>query len=77
MAIEQVKAFLKKIKEDQDLLLQVSEASTAQEIAEIAANFGYQFTGHELKTMSKESIYGIRIKTQDTSPSYNFGESGN
>ena len=77
MAIDQLKAFLKKIQEDKDLLSQVKEASTAKEIVEIAADFGYQFTSHELKVMSKEDIPGIRIKAQDTSPSYNFGESGN
>ena len=49
----------------------------ANEIAEIALSFGYEFSGEELKAISKERIPGIRIKKQDTSPSYNFGESGN
>ena len=37
--------------------------------------FGYQFSGDELKAASKENIAGVKIKKQDTSPSYSFGES--
>ncbi len=77
MAIEQLKKFLKKIQEDKELLAKVKEASTANEIAEIAINYGYEFTGKELKAISKEKISGVRVKSQDTSPSYSFGESGN
>ncbi len=77
MSIDQLKAFLQRIQEDKELLARVKEASTANEIAEIASKFGYQFSGEQLKAMSKESIPGIKIKKQDTSPSYNFGEGGN
>ncbi len=77
MAKEQLKEFLKTIQDDKELLAKVKEASTANEIAEIALNFGYEFSGEELKAMSKENIPGIRVKKQDTSPSYSFGESGN
>ena len=51
-------------------------AATANEIAEIASGFGYDFSGNELKAISKENISGIKIKHQDTSPSYSFGEKG-
>ena len=44
--------------------------------SEIALGFGYQFSGDELKATSKENIAGVKIKKQDTSPSYSFGESG-
>tara|TARA_Y100001968_G_scaffold305358_1_gene321133 strand:+ start:122 stop:355 length:234 start_codon:yes stop_codon:yes gene_type:complete len=77
LSIDQLKAFLQRIQEDKELLARVKEASTANEIAEIASKFGYQFSGEQLKAMSKESIPGIKIKKQDTSPSYNFGEGGN
>ena len=77
MAKEQLKEFLKTIQADKELLAKVKEASTANEIAEIALKFGYEFSGEELKAMSKENIPGIRVKKQDTSPSYSFGESGN
>ncbi len=77
MAIDQLRAFLLKIQQDKALLESVRKAATANEIAEIASKFGYEFSGDELKAISKENIPGVKIKRQDTSPSYNFGESGN
>ena len=77
LAIDQLKTFLEKIQQDKELLESVRKASTANEIAEIASEFGYQFSGDELKAISKDNIPGVKIKKQDTSPSYSFGESGN
>ena len=77
MTIDQLKAFLSKIQQDNELFESISKAATANEIAEIASNFGYKFSGDELKAISKENIPGIKIKKQDTSPSYSFGENGN
>ena len=76
MAIDQLRAFLLKIQQDKALLESVRKAATANEIAEIASKFGYEFSGDELKAISKENIPGVKIKKQDTSPSYSFGESG-
>ena len=77
MAIDQLKAFLERIQQDKALLALVKKAATANEIAEMAFEFGYEFSGEELKAISKETIPGIKVKKQDTSPSYSFGESGN
>ena len=77
MGIEQLKTFLQAIQSDKKLLESVNKAATANEIAEIASGFGYEFTGDELKGVSKEIIPGLKVKSQDTSPSYSFGESGN
>ena len=76
MAIDQLKAFLSGIQKNRELLNAIGNAATANEIAEIAKEFGYEFSGDELKAISKENIPGLRIKKQDTSPSYSFGESG-
>ena len=57
--------------------VRLKESGTANEIASIAREFGYIFTGEELKSISNELIDGVKIKKQDTSPSYNFGEAGN
>ena len=35
-----------------------------------------EFSGDELKAASKDNIAGVKIKKQDTSSSYSFGESG-
>ena len=78
MAIDQLKVFLSELQKNQELLNlnAIRVAATANEIAEIAREFGYQFSGDELKAASKENIAGVKIKKQDTSPSYSFGESG-
>ena len=76
MAIDQLKAFLSELQKNKELLNTIKVAATANEIAEIASEFGYQFSGDELKAASKENIAGVKIKKQDTSPSYSFGESG-
>ena len=76
MALNQLKDFLAELQKNRALLKAIRVAATANEIAEIASEFGYQFSGDELKAASKENITGIKIKKQDTSPSYSFGESG-
>ena len=76
MALDQLKAFLTELKNNKELLNAIRVAPTANEIAEIASEFGYQFSGDELKAASKKIIAGVKIKKQDTSPSYSFGESG-
>ena len=76
MAIDQLKAFLSELQKNRELLSAIRKAATANEIAEIASQFDYEFSGDELKAISKETIPGVKIKKQDTSPSYSFGESG-
>ena len=76
MAIDQLKAFLAELQKNKELFNAIWKAATANEIAEIALGFGYEFSGDELKAISKENIPGMKIKKQDISPSYSFGESG-
>ena len=77
MSFDQIKKFLIELKSNKSLLEKVSNVATANEIALIASDFGFQFTGKELKEISKSKIEGVNIKMQDTTPSYNFGEGGN
>tara|TARA_Y100001968_G_C19347178_1_gene712715 strand:+ start:617 stop:883 length:267 start_codon:yes stop_codon:yes gene_type:complete len=76
MTINQLKSFISDLQNNKKLLNAIRVAATANEIAEIASDFGYQFSGDELKAASKENFAGVKIKRQDTSPSYSFGESG-
>ena len=76
MAKDQLKAFLSELQKNKDLLNAIGKAATANEIAEIASEFDFNFSGDELKAISKDTIPGMKIKKQDTSPSYSFGESG-
>ena len=77
MTFDQIKNFLIELKTNEILLDEVSSVATANEIASIASQYGFEFTGKELKEISKRKIKGVNIKTQDTTPSYNFGEGGN
>ena len=77
MSLDQLKEFLQEIKKNKKLYEKVSEVGTADDIALIAKSFGYEFTGTELKSIENKDLKGIKIKKQDTSPSYPFGESGN
>ena len=77
LSLDQLKKFLQEIKKNKILYEQISKVGTADDIASIAGNFGYKFTGNELKSIKNKDLKGIKIKKQDTSPSYPFGESGN
>ena len=77
MSLEQLKQFLAAIRADRLLYQKVAVAATANEIASIASELGFEFTGDELKSISNKNIEGVTVKAQDTTPSYNFGEEGN
>ena len=78
MSKEELKKFLINLKTNKELFEEVSNVGTANEIALIASKFGYRFTGEELKSFSNDNSFkGIKIRKQDTSPSYSFGESSN
>ena len=77
MSLDQLKEFLQEIKKNKILYERVSKVGTADDIASIANSFGYEFTGNELKSINNKELKGVKIKKQDTSPSYPFGESGN
>ena len=77
MSKEDLKRFLIDLKNNKKLFETVSNVGTANEIALIANKNGYEFTGEELKSFSNSNFEGIKIRKQDTSPSYSFGENGN
>ena len=77
LSLDQLKEFLQEIKMNKRLYEKVSKVGTADDIASIAQSLGYEFTGIELKSIKNKDLDGIKIKKQDTSPSYPFGESGN
>ncbi len=77
MSEDQIKKFLIEIQKNKNLRDQVLSVATANEIAKIANDSGFEFKGSELKNISNKVFNGVKIKSQDTSPSYNFGEGGN
>ena len=77
MSEDQIKKFLIEIQKNKNLRDQVLSVATANEIAKIANDSGFEFKGSELKNISNKVFNGVKIKSQDTSPSYNFREGGN
>lgn len=77
MSIEQLKLFLQEIQSNKILLDKVSNVGTANDIAIIAQEYGYEFSAKEIKEISNKELKGVKINRQDTSPSYSFGENGN
>ena len=77
MSMEEVKRFLLTIRDNKPLYDKVASVATASEIASIASTMGFGFTAAELKSIPNQTVEGVRIKSQDTTPSYNFGEGGN
>ena len=77
MSEDQIKKFLVEIQKNKHLLDQVLSVRTADEIAKIANDSGFKFTGSELKNISNKVVNGVKIKSQDTSQYYNFGEGVN
>ena len=77
MSTDQLRDFLMEIRSNKILFEKISAVATADEIAMIAGEFGFKFTGEELKAISNQNIAGVKVRKQDTTPSYNFGEGGN
>ena len=77
LTVDQLKAFLAELQQNKELLRSIEKTATANEVVQVANEFGFKFSGDELKAISKENIPGVKVKKQDTSPSYSFGESGN
>ena len=62
MSLEQLKTFLKKMQESPELKDQVLSSSTADDVAKIAQNLGYEVSGDELLRFSGKKV-GNSIST--------------
>jgi predicted ribosomally synthesized peptide with nif11-like leader len=71
MSREQLTNFLKRVQDDAALRLQVTSASTADDVAQIAAGLGYEFSGDELLRASGQKIGRVTITKQDVPGEYN------
>ncbi|MBD1876116.1 Nif11-like leader peptide family natural product precursor [Nodosilinea sp. FACHB-131] len=61
MALDQLEAFLKKMKSDPTLKNEVLGASTADDVARIALKLGFEFSGDELLRMSGKNFGGVTV----------------
>ena len=70
MAIDQLKEFLKKMQADPALKEQVLASATADDIAKIAMQLGYEFSGDELVMMSGKKVGKVTVKKNELPGEY-------
>ncbi len=71
MALDQLKTFLKKMQESPELKDQVLSSSTADDVAKIAQNLGYEFSGDELLRFSGKKVGRVTVQKNDVPGEYN------
>ena len=70
MTFDQVKAFLKKMQNDDDLKAKVLRSSTADDVAQIALKYGFEFSGDELLRFSGKKVGKVTVKKSDMPGEY-------
>ena len=65
MALDQLKAFLVRMQDDASIKQTVLAASTADDVAKIAAGLGYEFSGDELLRFSGQKVGRVTVSKQE------------
>ena len=71
MSLDQLKAFLGKVQDDQSLRQAVQAAATADDVAQIGAGLGFEFSGNELLLLSGKKVGRVTVTKQDLPGEYN------
>jgi predicted ribosomally synthesized peptide with nif11-like leader len=71
MALDQLKAFLLHLQDDEAVKQSVLAASTADDVAKIASGMGYSFSGDELLRFSGNKVGRVTVSKQETPGEYN------
>ncbi len=71
MSLDQLKAFLGKVQDDQSLRQAVQSAATADDVAKIGAGLGFEFSGDELLRLSGKKVGRVTVIKQDLPGEYN------
>jgi predicted ribosomally synthesized peptide with nif11-like leader len=71
MSLDQLKAFLGKVQDDQSLRQAVQAAATADDVAQIGAGLGFEFSGNELLRLSGKKVGRVTVIKQDLPGEYN------
>ena len=71
MSLDQIRRFLKEMQDDNSLKKEVIYSSTADDVALIALNRGYEFSGDELLRFSGNKVGKVTIKKIDVPGEYN------
>jgi predicted ribosomally synthesized peptide with nif11-like leader len=70
MSLDQLKAFLGKMQDDNSLRQVVMAAATADDVAQIGASRGYEFSGDELLRLSGKKVGRVTVNKQDIPGEY-------
>jgi bacteriocin propeptide, TIGR03798 family len=71
MSLDQLKAFLTRMQREDDLRQAVLAAATADDVAQIGASLGYEFSGDELLRLSGQKVGRVTVTKQDIPGEYN------
>ena len=71
MALDQLKAFLLHLQDDEAVKQSVLVASTADDVAKIASGMGYSFSEDELLRFSGSKVGRVTASKQETPGEYN------
>ncbi|MCP9880892.1 Nif11-like leader peptide family natural product precursor [Cyanobium sp. Alchichica 3B3-8F6] len=71
MSLAELKAFLAKVQDDAALREAVKSAATADDVAQIGAGLGYEFSGDELLRISGQKVGRVTVTKQDIPGEYN------
>jgi len=70
MALDQLKAFLKKMESEPELKKDVLLSATADDIARIALKLGFEFSGDELLRLSGKKVGKVTVIKNDLPGEY-------
>ena len=71
MALDQLRAFLLRMQNDDDLKGRVLAAATADDVAQIALRLGFEFSGDELLRASGQRFERVTVRKNDIPGEYN------
>jgi predicted ribosomally synthesized peptide with nif11-like leader len=71
MSLDQLKAFLRRMQDDPSLRQRVLAAATADDVAQIALQLGFEFSGDELLRVSGQKFDRVTVHKNDIPGEYN------
>jgi predicted ribosomally synthesized peptide with nif11-like leader len=71
MSLDQLKAFLARMQDDDALKSEVLAAATADDVAQIALKLGFEFSGDELLRVSGKKFDRVTVRKNDIPGEYN------
>lgn len=71
MSLDQLRQFLLRMQNDEDLRDQMLAAATADDVAQIALRLGYEFSGDELLRASGQRFERVTVHKNDIPGEYN------